>query len=59
MTNWIQGAVKHPGAFTAKAKKRGMTVAKFAAQVRANPERYDETTLRQANLARTLRKMHK
>ena len=55
--NWIKGAVKHPGAFTKKAKARGLSVAAFAAKVRANPDRYDDTTVRQANLAKTLRKM--
>ena len=55
--NWIAGAVKRPGAFTAKAKARGLSVAAFAAKVRANPDRYDERTVKQANLARTLRKM--
>ena len=28
--NWIQGAVKKPGAFTAMAKKAGKTVGAFA-----------------------------
>ncbi len=55
--NWIAGAVKRPGAFTAKAKARGLTVAQFAAKVRANPDRYDARTRKQASLARTLRKM--
>lgn len=57
--NWIKGAVKRPGAFTRKAESRGLTVAQFAAKVRANPDRYDDTTVRQANLARTLRKISK
>jgi hypothetical protein len=56
---WIQGAIKRPGAFTAKAKRRKMTVAQFAAAVRKNPSRYDATTRRQANLAVTLRKISK
>jgi hypothetical protein len=34
---WIQGAIKRPGAFTAKAKRRKMTVAQFASAVRKNP----------------------
>ena len=49
--------MKHPGAFTAKAKRRGLSVAAFAAKVKANPDAYDETTVRQANLARAFRKM--
>jgi len=56
---WIQKAIKRPGAFTAKAKKRNMSSAKFAAKVSANPEKYDKTTVRQANLAKTLRKISK
>ena len=57
--NWIAGAVKRPGAFTKKAKARGLTVAAFAARVKANPSRYDAATRRQASLARTLRKLSK
>jgi hypothetical protein len=57
--DWIQGAVEHPGAFTRKAEKRGMSVADFAADVTANPDNYDEKTVRQANLAKTLKKLHK
>ena len=56
---WIRKAVKRPGAFTRKAEARGLTVAQFAAKVRSNPTRYDATTRRQANLARTLRRMSK
>jgi len=55
--NWINGAVKRPGAFTKKAKARGLSVAAFAAKVRANPDRYDARTRKQASLARMLRKM--
>ena len=56
--DWIAGAIKHPGAFTAQAKKRGMTVAQFANVVTANPDKYDETTVKRANLAKTLRGMN-
>jgi hypothetical protein len=56
---WIQGAVKHPGAFTKKAEERGMSVSEFAAAVTANPDKYDKTTVRQANLAKTLKKLRK
>ena len=55
MSNWIAGAIRHPGAFTRKAQKRGMSVSEFGAHVRSNPERYDSTTVRQANLAKTLK----
>ena len=57
--NWVKSAIKRPGAFTAKAKSRGLTVAQFAAKVRANPDRYDARTRKQASLARTLRKISK
>ena len=55
--NWIQGAVERPGAFTKKAKERGMSTATLASKVTANPEQYDKTTVRQANLAKTLKKL--
>jgi len=54
---WIQGAIKRPGAFTAKAKKAGKSVAGMAADVTKNPSKYSKTTVRQANLAKTLRKI--
>jgi hypothetical protein len=54
---WIQGAIKRPGAFTAKAKKAGKSVAGMAAAVTKNPSKYSARTVRQANLAKTLRKI--
>ena len=42
------------GAFTAKAKKRGITSAQLQENVLANPEKYDEKTVKQANLRKTL-----
>jgi hypothetical protein len=56
---WIQGAVEHPGAFTKKAEEHNMSVADFAAQVTAHPDKYDKTTVKQANLAKTLKKLRK
>jgi hypothetical protein len=56
---WIQKAIKRPGAFTAKAKKAGKSVAGMAAAVTKNPEKYSSTTVRQANLAKTLKKISK
>jgi hypothetical protein len=56
---WIQKAIKHPGAFTAKAEKAGTSVREYAAQVTANPDRYDEKTVKQARLAKTLSKLRK
>ena len=57
--NWIKGAIKHPGAFTKKAEEHGMSVSEYAAKVTANPDEYDKTTVRQAHLAKTLKKLRK
>lgn len=54
---WIKGAIKRPGAFTAKAKKAGKSVAGMAAAVSKNPEKYSPLTRKQAALAKTLRKI--
>ena len=43
---FIQKAIKRPGAFTAKAKKHDMTAQEFAAKVTANPDEYDERTVK-------------
>jgi hypothetical protein len=51
---WIQGMDMKEGAFTAKAKKRGITTAQLQENVLANPEKYDEKTIKQANLRKTL-----
>jgi hypothetical protein len=57
--NWIQNAIKRPGAFRAKAKKAGMSTQAFANKVLANKDKYDDRTVRQAVLAKTLAKMRK
>lgn len=54
MTNWIGKAIKHPGAFTKKAKAAGLTPAQLQRKVLANPSRYSSTTVKQANLRKTL-----
>ena len=51
---FIQNAIKRPGAFTAKAKKKGITSAQLQENVLANPEKYDERTVKQARLRKTL-----
>jgi len=56
---WIQKAIKRPGAFKAKAKKAGMSTQAFANKVLANKEKYDDRTVKQAALAKTLSKMRK
>lgn len=56
---WIQKAIKKPGSFTAQAKRAGMTVAQFREKVLANKDKYSPTTVRRANLAKTLSRMKK
>lgn len=55
--HWIQGAVKHPGAFTAKAKAHKMSVPKYAAEVKSGKEKASGTTEKQASLAQTFEKL--
>ena len=55
---WIQGMDMKEGAFTAKAKKKGITTAQLQENVLANPEKYDEKTVKQANLRKTLVGLH-
>ena len=57
--DWIQGAVKRPGAFTRKAKAAGQSVQAFAKTVDDNPGKYSTRTKRQANLAQTFASMKK
>lgn len=54
---WIKGAIKKPGAFTAKAKSHGMTTKQFIRHVLANKDDFPAETERQANLAKTLAKL--
>ena len=56
---WIQGMDMKEGAFTAKAKKKGLTSAQLQANVLANPDKYDEKTVKQARLRQTLVGLHK
>lgn len=53
--NWISGAIKHPGAFKAKAEKAGESTREYA------EEKKDASgkTGKQARLAITLMNMHK
>jgi hypothetical protein len=55
---WIQGMEMREGAFTAKAKKKGITTAQLQENVLSNPEKYDEKTVKQARLRQTLVKLH-
>jgi len=51
---WIQSMDMKEGAFTAKAKKKGITSAQLQENVLSNPEKYDEKTVKQARLRKTL-----
>ena len=57
--DWIEGAVKKPGAFTAKANKAGMSTAAFADKVTKPGSKASPKTKKQANLAKTFSKMRK
>ena len=56
---FIQKMDMKEGAFTAKAKRKGITSAQLQANVLANPDKYDEKTVKQANLRKTLVKLNK
>ncbi len=56
---WIGSAINSPGAFTAKAKKKGITSAQLQENVLSNPDDFDEKTVKQANLRKTLVKLQK
>ena len=51
---WIQGMDMKEGAFTAKAKRKGITTAQLQENVLSNPDDYDEKTVKQARLRKTL-----
>jgi len=57
MANWIKGAIKRPGAFTAKAKAAGKGVQSYATQVLKEGSKASTRTKRQAALAKTLSKL--
>lgn len=57
--NWIQGAIKRPGAFKAKAKKAGMSTSAYASKVLKKGSTASTRTKKQAALAKTLGKMRK
>ncbi len=47
------------GAFTAKAKRKGITSAQLQENVLSNPDEYDAKTVKQARLRQTLVGLHK
>lgn len=51
--HWIKGAIKHPGALTAQAKKEGESPMQFAAEHKNDSGK----TGQRSRLALTLRKM--
>jgi len=63
--NWIQKAVKRPGALTRKAEKAGMTVKQYTASVikklkgKEKKTVTEKRTLAQAILAKNLAKIRK
>jgi hypothetical protein len=48
---WIQKAEMKEGAFTAKAKRKGITSAQLQENVLAEPTKYDDKTVKQATVA--------
>lgn len=50
--NFIQGAIKHPGALTKKAKAAGKTVAQYIA---SPPKNASPETMKQINFAKMLK----
>jgi len=57
--NWIQKAIRKPGAFRKQAQRAGKSTMQYAREVVRNPSRYSTTTVRRARLAITLGKLRK
>ena len=57
--NFIKKAIKKPGALTASARKRGMTVQELIRRVKADPENYSLLMRQRVNLASTLTRLAK
>ncbi len=55
---WIQGAIKHPGAFTEWCKKQGFSGATEECIAKGKKSK-NPTVRKRATLAQTLKKMHK
>ena len=56
---WIQNMEMKEGAFTKKAKRKGITSAQLQENVLGDPDKYDEKTVKQARLRQTLVGLHK
>ena len=52
--DWVQKAGIKEGAFTAKAKAKGLTAAQLQSKVLKDPSKFDTRTVKQANLRKTL-----
>jgi hypothetical protein len=52
--NWIQGAIKRPGALTKKAKAAGKSISSYCKSGKLTTQ-----TKRQCNLAKTLKGFNK
>lgn len=57
--NFIKGAIKRPGAFSAKAKKAGMSTSRYASKVLKKGSKASTRTKRQAALAKTLSRLRR
>lgn len=57
-TKWIQEAELKKGNFTNKAERKGITSAQLQENVLSSPGKYDDTTVKQANLRKTLVGLH-
>jgi hypothetical protein len=57
-SKWIQSSDMKEGAFTSKARRKGITTAQLQENVLSDPDKYDETTRKQANLRKTLVGLH-
>ena len=55
---WIQKAELKECAFTAKAKRKGITSSQLQENVLAEPTKYDDKTVKQARLRQTLVGLH-
>jgi len=57
MSNWIKGAIKHPGSFSKAAAEHSESTAEYAKNVLKDGSKASEHTKRQAALAETLSKL--
>ena len=57
--HWIQGAIKRPGAFRAKAQAAGLSTAAYASKALKKGSTASTRTKRQAALAKTLGSLRK